>query len=162
MNIRIFYAHSSFDSIDRVEEACKRIRAIFRAKGERAGKEMKISIVPGRDDFRIHHRGDWGAWTKGVVKREHSITRKPYYDMIVIPTPFVGRATSQIVGAAIRFGRPVFLLCEHAEKEGAPSIQRITQVYAYDEEDWQGGFRCDPDPQLKLPFKEENSDNPNT
>ena len=32
MNIRIFYAHSSFDSIDRVEEACKRIRAIFRAK----------------------------------------------------------------------------------------------------------------------------------
>lgn len=160
--ITIFYAHPSLDTEDRIEEACKRIKEILRAKGERAGKDLKITIVPGRDDFRVHHRGDWTSWAKSVARREHSITRKPYYDMIVIPTPYVGRATAQIVGMAIRVGRPVFLLCENSEKETVPTIQRITQVYPYDEDDWSGGYRCDPDPQLNLPFKENKNGNPNT
>ena len=150
------------DTATRIEEACKRIKEILRAKGERAGKDLKITIVPGRDDFRVHHRGDWTSWAKSVTQREHSITRKPYYDMVVIPTPYVGRATAQIVGMAIRVGRPVFLFCENSEKETVPTIQRITQVYPYDEDDWSGGYRCDPDPQLNLPFKENKNGNPNT
>lgn len=159
--ITVFYAHPSFDTEDKIEKDCGNIRKIIRARGERAGKDLKINIVPGREDFRVHHRGDWNSWAKGVIAREHSITRKPYYDMVVIPSPFVGRATAQIVGMAIRIGRPVFLLCQHKEREDSPEIQRITQVYPYDEEDWSGGYRCDPDPQLNLPFKEKDNGQPN-
>tara|TARA_R110002012_G_scaffold9854_7_gene45848 strand:+ start:17160 stop:17654 length:495 start_codon:yes stop_codon:yes gene_type:complete len=160
-NITIFYAHSSYDTEDHINKACKKIKELIRARGERAGKDLKVTIVPGRDDFRVHHRGDWNSWAKSVTNREHSITRKPYYDMIVIPTPYVGRATAQVVGMAIRVGRPVFLLCQHEERGDAPEIQRITQVYPYDEEDWAGGYRCDPDPQLKLPLKEKSNASPN-
>ena len=160
--ITVFYAHSSYDTAERIDEGCKDIKGLLRARGERAGKDLRVTIVPGRDDFKVHHKGGWDSWAKSVVTREHSITRKPYYDMIVIPTPFVGRATAQIVGSAIRAGRPVFLLCQHGERGDAPEIQRITQVYPYDEEDWAGGYRCDPDPQLKLPLKEKDNDDPNT
>tara|TARA_R100000152_G_C6613863_1_gene66846 strand:- start:72 stop:527 length:456 start_codon:yes stop_codon:yes gene_type:complete len=139
--IRIFYAHASGDDSDVIAQGCAGIKELVRAKGERAGKDVKVTVVPGRDDFRAHCRGDWDVWAKSVVHREHAITRKPFYDLIVIPTPYVGRATAQIVNVAIRAGRPVFLLSNNSE--GNSSLERITQVYPYDIDDWQGGYRCE-------------------
>ena len=148
-NIRVFYGHASGVSDESITEGCRKIQELVRAKGERAGEELKVSVVPGRDDFRIHNRGDWDVWAKSVTKREHAMTRKPYYDFIVIPTQYVGRATAQIVDKAVKAGRPVFLLSEE-------KLERITQVYPFDVDDWQGGFRCEPK-QLELPFKEKDN-----
>tara|TARA_R100001082_G_scaffold110514_1_gene90648 strand:- start:3412 stop:3882 length:471 start_codon:yes stop_codon:yes gene_type:complete len=146
--IRIFYAHPSGEDTETISQNSIRIQELIRAKGERAGKDLKVSVVPGHEDFRIHCRGDWNVWTKSVVKREHAITRKPYYDFIVVPGTTVGRATAQIVDLAVRAGRPVFLLSDE-------KLERITQVYPFDVDDWQEGFRCEPQPQqLELPFKE--------
>ncbi len=155
-NIRVFYGHASGVSDESITEGCRKIQELVRAKGERAGEELKVSVVPGRDDFRIHNRGDWDVWAKSVTKREHAMTRKPYYDFIVIPTQYVGRATAQIVGHAVRVGRPVFLLSESSTPDGQNGkLERITQVYPYDVDDWQGGYKCVADRQLPLPFKED-------
>ena len=94
-----------------------------------------MSVLPGRDDFRIHNRGDWDVWAKSIVKREHAMTRKPFYDMIIIPSQSVGRATATIVGHAVKAGRPVFLFTDEGGEWGR--LQRITQVYPYDVDDWQ-------------------------
>lgn len=154
-DLRVFFAHPSGLDKKSIAEGCKEIRGIIRAKGERAGKDVKVSVISGRDDFSIHCRGDWEAWTKGVVKREHAITRAPYYDMFVVPSQYVGRATAQIVHLANRSGRPVLLL-----KDGA--LSRVSSVYPYDPDDWQSGFRCEPEEkkpaQLELPFKEKSNE----
>jgi hypothetical protein len=150
-NIRVFYAHPSGEDEKTIAQTSIRIREFIRAKGERAGKDLKVSVISGRDDFRINCRGDWNVWAKSVVKREHAITRKPYYDFIVVPGTTVGRATAQIVDLAVRAGRPVFLLSEE-------KLERITQVYPFDVEDWQGGFRCEPQ-QLELPLGHKETSN---
>ena len=149
--IRIFYAHPSGEDTETISQNSIRIQELIRAKGERAGKDLKVSVISGRDDFRINCRGDWNVWAKSVVRREHAITRKPYYDFIVVPGTTVGRATAQIVDLAVRAGRPVFLLSEE-------KLERITQVYPFDVEDWQGGFRCEPQ-QLELPLGHKETSN---
>lgn len=149
--LRIFYAHPSGEDAKTIANQSIRIRELVHAKGERVGKDLKVSIISGRDDFRINCRGDWNVWAKSIVSREHAITRKPYYDFIVVPGTTVGRATAQIVDKAVRAGRPVFLLSQNEER-----LERITQVYPFDVDDWQGGFRCEPQ-QLELPFKEKDN-----
>tara|TARA_R100000808_G_scaffold5066_1_gene15731 strand:- start:5882 stop:6346 length:465 start_codon:yes stop_codon:yes gene_type:complete len=149
--IRVFFGHPRDLNDGEIAQGCSRIKEFIRAKGERAGKDLKVSVIPGRDDFQVHCRGDWDVWAKSVVHREHSITRKPYYDMIVIPSQYVGRATAQIVNLANKGGRPVFLL-------GQESLTRVSQVYPYDPDDWQGGFKCETEKQLPLPFKERQED----
>ena len=146
--IRIFYAHPSGEDAKSIAQASIRIRELVRAKGENAGKDLKVSVISGRDDFRINCRGDWSVWAKSVVRREHAITRKPYYDFVVIPGTTVGRATAQIVDVAVRSGRPVFLL---GTNQGQDRLERVTQVYPFDVDDWQGGFRCESPPPPKEP-----------
>ena len=150
--VTVFYAHSSGDDVKDIARGCSEIKELIRAKGERAGKDLRVSVVPGRDDFRVHNRGDWDVWAKSIVRREHAMTRKPFYSMIIIPSQNVGRATATIVGHAVKAGRPVFLFTEEGGEWGR--LQRITQVYPYDVDDWQGGYRCESERQLPLPFKE--------
>ena len=149
--IRAFYAHPSGEDTKSIARVSISIRELVRARGELAGKDLRVSVISGRDDFRINCRGDWGVWAKSVVKRQHAITRKPYYDFIVIPGVCVGRATAQIVDYAIKGGRPVFLIKDRGE--GKAQLERVTQVYPYDVEDWQEGFRCEV-PEEKKPEKE--------
>ncbi len=155
-NIRVFYAHASGDDDKSIAQGCRTIRELVKSKGSNVGKDLKISVICGRDDFKIHCRGDWDAWAKSIIKREHAMTRKPYYDFIVIPTQYVGRATAQIVGHAVKAGRPVFLISTREKEDGevVASLNRITQVYPYDVDDWQGGYKCESARQLPLPFKE--------
>jgi len=146
--IRIFYAHPSGEDKKTIAKQSIRIRELVRGRGDRVGKDLRVSVISGRDDFRINCRGDWSVWAKSVVKREHAITRKPYYDFIVIPSTTVGRATAQIVGLAVKRGRPVFLLTTDQDKD---RLERVTQVYPFDVDDWQGGFRCEGPPSPKEP-----------
>jgi hypothetical protein len=153
-DIRVFYAHSSAESEEETKSQCQKIKELISKRGESKGRELSVSVVPGRADFRANCRGDWDVWAKGIITRDHAITREPFYDLIIVPGEYVGRATAQIVDSAVRAGRPVFLLTEGGEEWGP--LQRITQVYPYDPDDWQGGYRCEPDPQLSLPFQEKS------
>lgn len=148
-DIRVFYAHSSSESEEETKSQCQKIKELIVKRGESKGRELSVSIVPGRADFRANCRGDWDAWAKGIISRDHAITREPFYDLIIVPSKYVGRATAQIVDRAVRVGRPVFLL------DDGP-LQRITQVYPYDPDDWQGGYRCESDQQLPLPLQEKS------
>jgi len=139
--IRVFFAHSSGCSVDETRATAREIKKLFLEKGAASGKDLQVSIISGRDDFRANCRGDWDVWAKSITQREHAMTRKPFYDIIVIPTQYVGRATAQIVGHAVKAGRPVFLYSEKGSEWGA--LQRVTHVYPYDIDDWQGGYKCE-------------------
>ena len=139
--IRVFFAHSANSPIEDIQASAQKIKGLFLEKGATSGRDLSVSIVLGRDDFRVNCRGDWDVWAKSITKREHAMTRKPYYDVIVIPTQYVGRATAQIVGHAVKAGRPVFLYSDR-DPEWGP-LQRITHVYPYDTDDWQGGYKCE-------------------
>ena len=139
--IRVFYAHAAADDSKVIDKTSKEIREAMRERytkkqAKKRGepeKGLRLSIIPGRDDFKINFKGDWGQWTNSIVARKDAITLEPYYHLIVLTSEYVGKATAQIVDAAAVAGRPVFLLHDG-------SFVRITQVRLDDPEDWQGGF----------------------
>jgi hypothetical protein len=159
--VRAFYAHGANDPDNIVDTTCNQVRALIKEKAAKSGREIKVSVVPGRDDFRINCRGDWEAWGKSIITRRDAMTQAVFYDFIVLPGLVVGRATAQIVDYAVRAGRPVFMLVGMAANPDC--LLRVTQVYPYDPDDWQGGFRCETegeqkpkpkgDAQLELPLK---------
>lgn len=140
---RAFYGHSANEPTDVVDKTCKELRNLLLKKFTTAGKGTKVSVIPGRDDFRINCRGDWNAWGKSIVARRDAMTQQPYYDFIIIPGSVVGRATAQIVEWAVQVGRPVFMMVDTKGVCGPTYLVRVTQVYPYDPDDWQQGFRCE-------------------
>ena len=151
--IHLFYAHPSSVDPHVLAQESQEIREKLVEKSKAAGKDIRVRITTGRDDFLENARGDWQAWTHGICRRRHSITQERLFDMVVIPSKFVGRATASIIDGAVKAGIPVMLFSSEEGPEWG-HFQRITQVYPFDPDDWQGGFRCEADPQIPLPFKE--------
>lgn len=138
---RIFYAHSAAEDEATTREVCTEMAQKFKAKFAKhysqfdltPGKEIRVSVIPGRVDFEANFQGDWDAWAGSISQRLDSITLKPHFDLIVVPNEYVGRATAAIVNVAVLVGRPVFLFKDS-------TISRISQVKIGDPDDWQGGF----------------------
>tara|TARA_Y100000034_G_scaffold52694_1_gene64680 strand:- start:120 stop:602 length:483 start_codon:yes stop_codon:yes gene_type:complete len=153
--IRVFFGHPAGLSSDGIDAASKELRGLLRARAEKTGRSLKISVVPGRDDHKLNFTGDWDAWAKAVISRKDSITLQRHYDIIVVPSETVGRATAQIVEAALTVGRPVILFDEG-------TLKKVVGIHQHDPEDWQGGFTLDlweppqESTQLKLPLEVPN------
>lgn len=144
--ISVFYAHSASEKPEEIEKTKKGIKEIVAQKWvdwkrEEPGTRLACGVTAGRDDFNRYFKGDWSEWAESISKRRNATTGKRMFDMIIVPNEWVGRATAQMINAAVVIGMPVFLF-----QDG--SLQRITQVRAGDPEDWQAGF------QLELPLKE--------
>lgn len=150
--IHFFYAHSASEDPDAIKAGCMRAGGVLLAKAAAAERSLRVDATTGREDFEQNARGDWEGWAQGVPRRRHFITQKSVYNMIIVPSEFVGRATATIVDTAVRIGCPVMLLSPPSQ--ATPTLQRVTQVYPYDPDDWQGGFKCEVEQQLSLPFKE--------
>jgi hypothetical protein len=128
--MRFFYAHPSSDPPSIILEDRERLRTLLTERG--AGSSIRITL--GRKDFESNFRGDWAAWTQSIVSRTHSVTRKPRYEAIVVPGKRCGRATAQVVKAALEAGRPVFLWDrEH-------SLKKVCGVTMVDSDDWATGL----------------------
>lgn len=144
--VRIFFAHAR-DSQD-VGTKCVELSRMIADKYVAAGKNRPVvRAVPGRDDYERYFRGDWTAWQESVVTRLDSITRKPAYDMFVVDQERCGRATANIIGAALTQGKAVFIWAplevqkkQHCMGEYGPSLDRVVRVQVVDPEDWTGGF----------------------
>lgn len=141
--MRVFFAHPAGASDAEIREGSARIKEGLESKATEKGKELRVKVIPGRDDFKERCRGDWNLWAKQVVARKDAVTMKRLYHAYVVPSDVVGRATADIIEGAITANLPVFRLYPKSDtKNSWGSLQRITQVYAYDPEDWSTGFRC--------------------
>lgn len=145
--ISVFYAHPASEKPKEIEETKQEIKEVIIKKWTDWGKgtDLACGVTAGRDDFNRYFQGNWSEWAESVSKRRNATTGKRLFDMIIVPSEWVGKATAQMIDAAVVVGMPVFLF-----QEG--TVQRITQVRAGDPEDWQTGF------QLELPLKEAPND----
>ena len=154
--INVFFAHPSGMSTQAIDKSSQELRALLKERSAKAGRNLRISVIPGRDDFKLHFKGDWSAWAQSVLTRKDSITLKRHYSMIITPEEQIGKATGEIIEKALELGRPVFLYDQG-------TLRKVTDIYLMDPDDWQGGFFLDfPEPapppgppQLKLPFAQE-------
>ena len=133
----VFFAHAVGAPSQEISASCGALKNLLSEKFARAGKEGKVAITSGKDDFALNFKGSWDDWTKSIARRKDSITLEREYDLIIVVSRFVGKATSMIIAEAVLVGMPVFLW-----QDGA--LSRITQVRTDDPEDWQGGFALHP------------------
>lgn len=144
--VRVFYAHSR--NCENVTERSLELTRVIAEKYVAAGKNKpSVQVVPGREDHRRHFKGDWDSWQESVVTRLDSITRKPVYDMFVVDHERCGRATANIIGAALTQGKAVFIWAPlEAQRrqswldQHGPFLDRVVRVQVVDPEDWTGGF----------------------
>ena len=127
--MRLFYAHPSSDPPSVVSEDQEKLRELLTKRGA-----SPVRITLGRKDFDSNFRGDWAAWAEGVISRIHSVTRKPIYEVIVVPGQRCGRATAQVVDAALKAGRPVLLW----DRES--SLKKVRSITTVDPDDWAAGL----------------------
>ena len=107
--INVFFAHPSGMSNQAIDKSARELRGLLKERSTKAGRDLRISVIPGRDDFKLHFKGDWSAWAQGVLTRKDSITLKRHYSMVITPEEQVGKATGEIIEKALELGRPVFL-----------------------------------------------------
>lgn len=133
----VFFADSIGVPNKEIDAACQETKELLQEKFAKAKNIGPITVTSGRNDFALNFKGTWDEWTKSIARRKDSITLEREYDLIVVTSKFVGKATSMIIAEAVLVGMPIFLL-----QDGA--FSRITQVRTDDPEDWQGGFALHP------------------
>ncbi len=132
--MRIFMAHPKSWSDEQID-------SVQRQLAESISRDIQapVSVIPGRDDFRdnIYSAGTFSGWTRDVVSRINTQTRKPFYDAFVAVTESVGRATRDILVTARR-DRPVFFY-----NPDTGTVHKVVSVEEVDPEDMVTGWVLD-------------------
>ena len=140
--MRVFYAHPSGEPPEEILKAKKKVHSLIIDKMIRErGSAPAVKVVAGRDDYKRHWKGDWTLWQESVITRKDAITGKPVYDAFITKNATCGRATANILGAAIVSGRPVFFW------DGEDGFVRVKSVAVEDPEDWTDGYRICREPE---------------
>ena len=126
--MRVFYAHPSSESVQGIDSAITQLSSLLSSRGGDA------RIIPARKDYDTNFRGDWDRWADSTATATHSVTRKPRYNLFVVPGRYCGRATARIVQSALKAERPVFTW------DRDQSLQKVTQIEVSDPDDWTTGY----------------------
>jgi hypothetical protein len=127
--MRVFYAHPSSESTRGIFSAVLELSDLFTQRGSTGAQ-----IIAARKDYDTNFRGDWDEWAESTTTAIHAVTRKPRYNLFVIPGRYCGRATARIVQSALEAGRPVFTW------DRDQSLQKVTQIEVSDPDDWTTGY----------------------
>jgi len=169
--VRVFLAHPKSWQRPYINSRILALSDLLVDKYSAYGKDKAdVRIVSGRDDHQRHFRGDWTAWQENVTTRKDAITGRVVYDFFVVSETRIGRATANILGAALAQKRGVFLwdCTEHAKHARGPrlsadpapptekKLRRVERIDVLDSEDWVRGFKlcCVPE---QVPLFEEKS-----
>jgi hypothetical protein len=108
-----------------------------------ASDGIAATVVTGMEDFtaNIASDGSFDAWARGVVSRHDTFTGKRVYDAVFSVGYSLGKATAQIVGAALNDGIPV-VVCDELEC-GTIEFRRGTQLVVEDADDYANGWWID-------------------
>lgn len=137
--MRVFFAHPKSMQNEQIDAEVAVVRDLFT-------KEMgeAVEVVAGRDDYLMHamSAGGWKNWAKDVATRIDTMSRKPYYDVIVVPGPTIGGATQVIVSHAMHLQKPVFVArMDHEEQ--TLELERGREVICDDPENYTSGWFID-------------------
>ena len=127
--MRVFYAHPSSESTRGIFSAVLELSDLFTQRGSTGAQ-----IIAARKAYDTNFRGDWDEWAESTTTAIHAVTRKPRYNLFVIPGRYCGRATARIVQSALEAGRPVFTW------DRDQSLQKVTQIEVSDPDDWTTGY----------------------
>lgn len=118
--MKIFYAHGKQDAERQINADVQALTAQLRTRAP------DVEVCAGRDDFIRYFSayGSWTAWAASIPRR---------YDAIVCRDATVGRATAQMVDAALRNRVRVALWTDQG-------FHRVTAIRARDPEDWKAGW----------------------
>jgi len=121
---RIFLAAAKGDSPDKVAEWKAEIEA------QAPGAEVVDGLADWRENFG--RCGGWPGWVQDVA-RGRDLNGRPRFDAVVCPRESVGKATAQIVEAALQERKPVLLV-------NAGGVRRVTGVMQVDSDAWKAGW----------------------
>lgn len=121
---RLFLAAAKDESPDKVAEW----------KAEIAAQVPGATIVDGLTDWTENFArcGGWNGWAEDVAGGR-DLYGRPRYDAIICPRESVGKATMQIVEAALRNGKPVLLA-------GVSGVRRVIGTVQSDPTSWKAGW----------------------
>ncbi len=104
---RFFIAHPKSYS----EEEIARLTGAVRAHMQMKQPGVEIVLGSGRDDHAAHFNrlGSWDAWAADVAVGIFFESREPRYHGFVVPEGPLGKATAQILHAALQAGKPVWI-----------------------------------------------------
>ena len=126
----LFFAHK----ISMPDAAIDRTCAVLAA---RIGAEIDqtVKVVPGRDDYkqRFTSCGGWLNWSLSVGAGD-DYEGGPLFSGILVPDLVVGKATMQIIEAAISAKRAVLFV------DDALRLFEVYGIQAVDENDWKAGW----------------------
>lgn len=117
---RLFLAHPKNLSDEEIDA----LRDSVRGAVAYALPDRDVEVTTGRDDYATTFRrcGTWTAWAKNVATGVEYGTGLPRYHAIVVaPVSAVGKATGEILRAAMSAHKPVFLF----QGETLSRVQRL-------------------------------------
>jgi hypothetical protein len=103
--LRVFVAHRKDDALDLGALKAEIQQALdAEAKGRRT-----VKVTLGREDYlaRSSSLGSWAAWIRDVATGLDYVTREPRFHAYVVPDERIGKATAEIIGAALNLRKPV-------------------------------------------------------
>jgi hypothetical protein len=132
--MRVFLAHPKAWQNDKIDSGVAYL-------AERLTTEMgeAVTVVSGRDDFMTYaaSEGSFSSWSRSISRRIDSSTRQRVYRAIVVPgTRNLGRATAEIVQAALSEHVPVL-----SWDEDTNEITAVRDVVAEDPDNWKSGWK---------------------
>lgn len=100
-------------------------------------------VITGLEDFsaNIANDGSFGAWAANVIERRDNFTGKRIYDAVFTLGYRLGKATAQIVGAAMHHNVPV-VVCDELDC-GTVEYKRATQLIVEDSDNYTDGWWLD-------------------
>ena len=128
----VFYCHRATEPEAETTRACGNLESLLFARS--TGLLGNFRIIPGRQDHATNFHGNWDAWAQGVPHRINSMTRRPLYNLFVVPQTTIGKATAQILQAALELRRPVYYW------DGAGWFVRVREIRCFDPMYFKGGW----------------------
>jgi hypothetical protein len=122
---RLFVAHAK--DVEDLEALRARVYGLA---DEVIGDQRTIRVVMGFEDWQTNFStcGSWDSWAQQVGAGRLYGSPEPRYHAIVVPDEVVGRATEQVVRAALAVGTRVLRL-DAAGFHRVARIDSLTQDY---------------------------------
>lgn len=124
--MNVFIAHNKGESPNRIAEVSAWAQTCVPGSVVTTGEQEWAA--------RFAQAGGWAAWTRDVGAGT-DLDGRPRYAVIVVPSRVVGRATAQIINAALGAGKIVVFY--DAPTGRASSVVRVDET---DEESWKAGY----------------------
>jgi hypothetical protein len=105
---RILFCHPKSWDDAQIEEGVRRLREV----AARVLPGYEVEITSGRDAYNQHFArcGGWGGWTYAMATETRYQDGQPLFHTYAVPDLAMGRATAELIGAALKIGKRVVSL----------------------------------------------------